>query len=221
MSTPDRAETNRRNGQKRMGARSVGGKNRSRLNALKHGMTAALPVIPGEDGEALEGRIDTGTDDLRPRSLLESHFIEQAAKILWQLERVERADVAKLTTNTLNAEADETLQTEDYVDELAERLFGDRLGPVQLDPNCVSRNGVTPLCETNPASSTIKPFCETNPDRPPNCPFCETNPANPPICPFCEKAEMPAETDDDGKKPRAAKPAAVAGGPSRANSMIT
>src|SRR5271157_5621258 len=104
MSTLDRAQISRRNGQKSMGPRTVEGKNRSRLNALKHGMTATLPVMPGEDGEVLQGRIDAWTDDFRPRSLLESHFIEQAAQISWQLERIERAHVARLTTNILNAE---------------------------------------------------------------------------------------------------------------------
>jgi hypothetical protein len=124
MSTPDRAETNRRNGQKSMEPTTDDGKIRSRLNALKHGMTAALPVIRGEDGEALQRRIDAWTDNLRPHSLLENHVIEQAAQISWQVERIERAHVARLTTNSLNAEADETLQTEDYVDELGDPPAG-------------------------------------------------------------------------------------------------
>jgi hypothetical protein len=153
MSTPDRAEISRRNGQKSMGPRTVEGKNRSRLNALKHGVTAALPVMPGEDGAALQGRIDAWIDDLRPRSLLESHFIEQAAQISWQLERIERAHVARLTTNILNAEAPETLLTEDEVEELGERLFGDRLGPLQLYPKIDSRNNGTPRTSCSRAGS--------------------------------------------------------------------
>ncbi len=144
MSTLDRAEISRRNGQKSMGPKTIEGKNRSRLNAVKHGMTSTLSVMPGEDGEVLQGRIDAWTDDLRPRSLLESHFIEEAAKISWQLERIERAYVARLTTNVLNAEAEETLDSKDYVDSLGERLFGDRLGPIQLYPNVVFRNETTP-----------------------------------------------------------------------------
>ena len=167
MSTPDRADTNRRNGQKSMGPKKVDGKNRSPLDALKHGMTATLPVMPGEDDEALQSRIDAWTDDLRPRSLLESHFIEQAAQVSWQLERIERAHVAKLITNALNATPDETLQTADYVDELGERLFGDRLGPVQLDPNCVSGNGVGQRSakRTHPESDESTRCPETNPAR--------------------------------------------------------
>ena len=111
MSMPDRAEISRRNGQKSMGPKTVEGKNRSRPNALKHGMTATLPVMPGEDGEVLQGRIDAWTDDLQPRSLLESHFIEQAAQISWQLERIGRAQVARLTTNILTAEVEEVVLT--------------------------------------------------------------------------------------------------------------
>jgi hypothetical protein len=142
--TPDRAEISRRNGQKSMGPKTVEGKNRSCLNAVKHGMTATLPVMPGEDAEALKTRIDAWIDDLRPRSLLEGQFIEQAAVLSWQLERIERTHVARLIAKILNAEVEESRLTEDEVDELGERLFGDRMGPIELYPKLDDRNYATP-----------------------------------------------------------------------------
>jgi hypothetical protein len=134
MSTPDRAEISRRNGQKSMGPKTIEGKNRSRLNAVKHGMTATLPVMPGEDGEALLGRIDAWTEDLQPRSLLEGQYIEQAAQISWQLARINRAHVARLTTNVQNAQAggEQSLLTEREVVALGDRLFSDRRGPLEM-----------------------------------------------------------------------------------------
>jgi len=134
MSTPDRAEISRRNGQKSMGPKTAEGKNRSRLNALKHGMTASLPVLPGEDGNALQGRIAAWTEDLEPRSLLEGHFIGQAAQVSWQLDRIERAHVARLTTNILAAQDGESQPGETAPDiaALGARLFSDRRGPIQL-----------------------------------------------------------------------------------------
>jgi len=134
MSTPDRAEISRRNGQKSMGPKTAEGKSRSRLNALKHGMTATLPVLPGEDGDELRGRILAWTEDLGPRSLIERQSIEQAARASWQLDRIERAHVARLTANILAAQAgeDQSPETQPDIDVLGKRLFSDRRGPIQL-----------------------------------------------------------------------------------------
>jgi len=93
--------------------------------------------MPGEDGEALRGRIDAWTDDLRPRSLIESYLVERAAQASWQLERAERVNVARLTTNIQHAEAGEAqpIKKEQDIAALGARLFQDRRGPVQLYPN--------------------------------------------------------------------------------------
>jgi hypothetical protein len=134
MSTPDRAEINRRNAQNSTGPRTVEGKNRSRLTALKHGMTATLPVLPSEDAEAFRGRVDAWTDDLRPRSEIESYLVERAARASWQLERIERTNVARLTTNIQKAEAGEAQPgTEGDIAALGERLIRDPRGPLPLD----------------------------------------------------------------------------------------
>ena len=48
-----RVEANRRNAARSTGPRSAAGKDRSRFNAVKHGMAAKLPVLPGEDARGL------------------------------------------------------------------------------------------------------------------------------------------------------------------------
>jgi hypothetical protein len=58
MTKPDRAEINRRNAARSTGPRTPEGKSRSRLNALKHGLTARTLVLPGEDPEAFRGRLE-------------------------------------------------------------------------------------------------------------------------------------------------------------------
>src|SRR5262245_54685440 len=77
MTTPDRAELNRRHAQKNTGPRTPEGKNRSRLNGLKHGLTAQTPVLPGEDPRAYQARLETWTADLQPRTDLERFLIER------------------------------------------------------------------------------------------------------------------------------------------------
>jgi hypothetical protein len=49
-------EANRRNAQKSCGPRTEEGKNRSKLNAVKHGLRAATLVLLDEDAQALEDR---------------------------------------------------------------------------------------------------------------------------------------------------------------------
>ena len=68
MTSPEKIEANRRNAQKSTGPRTPEGKSRSRWNALKHGLDAHAPVLPGESAEALQERIDTWTDQLQPRN---------------------------------------------------------------------------------------------------------------------------------------------------------
>jgi hypothetical protein len=55
----DRAAINRRNAQKSTEPRTPEGKNRSRFNALKHGMTAKTLVLPDEDADVLQMRVET------------------------------------------------------------------------------------------------------------------------------------------------------------------
>ena len=65
-STIDRAEINRRNAQKSTGPRTPEGKARSRFNAVKHGCRARLPILPGEDPEAYERRLDAWVGKFAP-----------------------------------------------------------------------------------------------------------------------------------------------------------
>ena len=95
MSSERKIEANRRNAEKSCGPRSDEGKSRSRLNALKHGMRAKILVLPGEDQEACQGRVDGWIDSLGPRNDVEHYLAERAARITLQLDRIERAYVAR------------------------------------------------------------------------------------------------------------------------------
>ena len=76
---PDRAEISRRNGSKSRGPQSAEGKTRSRMNALKHGMTARIPVLPGEDEAAFRRQVNGFTRRPGPRNAVELALAEQAA----------------------------------------------------------------------------------------------------------------------------------------------
>jgi len=108
MTTPRQIDANRRNAQKSTGPRTKEGKERSRLNGVTHGMTATFDILPGEDAEAYEERLDAFTADLKPRNAFERDLVERIVRASWLLERAERAHVARLTDIMLEAAGGET-----------------------------------------------------------------------------------------------------------------
>ncbi len=91
-----RAEINRRNAQRSTGPKTQAGKERSRFNALKHGCRAKLPILPGEDPEAYQERLDAWIDKFQPRDAVETYMVERAVLASWQLDRADRAEVTAM-----------------------------------------------------------------------------------------------------------------------------
>jgi hypothetical protein len=131
----DRAAINRRNARKSTGPRTAAGKDRSRFNALKHGMTAKTPVLPGEDAEALQRRRDAWTADLAPGNAVERYLVDRAVQASWQLDRADRADVARLTALIQSDTDHQALHQAEDAEALGRRLFWDRRGPIALYPH--------------------------------------------------------------------------------------
>src|SRR5690242_6573080 len=77
--------------------------------ALKHGMSAKMLVLPGEDPEAFQDRIETWTALLGPENDLEQYLAEHAAQSSWQLDRAQRAEAARRAAAIRHAPADEAL----------------------------------------------------------------------------------------------------------------
>ena len=121
-STTDRAETNRRNAA-RGGPKTPEGKARSRFNALKHGLSAQVPVLPQEDPEAYRQRLDAWMAHLEPRNPVEQFLIEQAVTASWRLERADRMETASLTDRLDGIQAQRDLKRRIEAHELARRLL--------------------------------------------------------------------------------------------------
>ncbi len=81
-------EANKRNAALSTGPRSVAGKERSRLNAVKHGLTGAMVVIPGEDAGTYDGLRAAFYTELQPVGVLEESLVEKIAANTWRLRRV-------------------------------------------------------------------------------------------------------------------------------------
>jgi hypothetical protein len=135
MVSENKIEANCRNAQKSTGPKSAEGKGRSRFNSLKHGMQAELPVLPDEDEQAFSWQIDAWTNDLQPRNEVEQHLVNLAAQASWEVDRIARANVARLSANINNAALDAAAgvtQPPDGEDvlTLGWRLFWDARGPL-------------------------------------------------------------------------------------------
>jgi transcription termination factor NusB len=94
--TETRTETNRANAQHSTGPRTEPGKHRSSLNALRHGLTGHVIVLPSEDHAAYENHTRRLVDDLQPKGALEEQLAQSLADTSWRINRV-----AALETNLL------------------------------------------------------------------------------------------------------------------------
>jgi hypothetical protein len=96
MSTPDRTEINRANAQHSTGPKTAEGKKQSSLNALRHGLTGQIIVMPAEDLDAYRSHLKSFADQYNPKDVTEANLVQALADCSWRLNRV-----AALETNLL------------------------------------------------------------------------------------------------------------------------
>src|SRR5689334_12600555 len=76
----ERAEVRRRNGAKSRGPVTDAGKERSRQNAMKHGLSARVLALPDEDPEAIAARQHAWDDFYRPDSPATRHLVHECVR---------------------------------------------------------------------------------------------------------------------------------------------
>jgi hypothetical protein len=79
------------------GPRTTEGKNRSSKNSLRHGLTAANPVIAVEDEAAWEKHLEGMRESWHPQGYYEDELVRRAAVCLWK-----RAQVDELAKGIVN-----------------------------------------------------------------------------------------------------------------------
>src|SRR5947207_15346491 len=85
---PNRAETNRANAQHSTGPRTEAGKQRSSLNALRHGLTGHTIVLPSDDVVAYERHCKEVHDQYQPKNKMEVLLAQMLADLAWRLNRI-------------------------------------------------------------------------------------------------------------------------------------
>jgi hypothetical protein len=96
MATERQVQANRLNAQRSTGPATATGKDASRLNALKHGLTARHHILPTETEEEFEEFVAAFMDALRPKGVFERMLTERLAAIAWRLRRVPQFETAYL-----------------------------------------------------------------------------------------------------------------------------
>src|SRR5436305_11286320 len=87
MTTFKQIEANRRNARRSTGPTSNEGKQRSRCNAVRHGLTAETVIGALEDAEDYKAFEAAITADYNAESAVERELVLRLASLLWRLRR--------------------------------------------------------------------------------------------------------------------------------------
>ena len=97
-STPTpRVTANRANALHSTGPRTESGKQRSSLNALRHGLSSRTAVLPSEDAQAYQHHCRQFHDEYQPQTPTEIHLVQELADTAWRLNRIPLLEADLLT----------------------------------------------------------------------------------------------------------------------------
>src|SRR5262249_9765552 len=123
MTTPARVASAIQNAQKSTGPKTEEGKRRSRMNALKHGLTAKTVLLAEEDPAEFRQLMLGWFEAKRPQDKGEASLVERGVYALWQLERSNRSQAARLWLKAFSHAEDEKTRVGEEVDGLIRRLL--------------------------------------------------------------------------------------------------
>jgi hypothetical protein len=98
-------EVNRNNARHSTGPVTDQGKRRSSLNALRHGLTSQVIVLPNEDMEAYTTHVRNCTAEYKPKTFTESQLVQLLADTFWRLNRVAALETNLLTVSVIEYDA--------------------------------------------------------------------------------------------------------------------
>ena len=127
MSSKQRLEANRANAKRSTGPSTESGRVRSKMNALKHGLSAKAIVIEGEDPgqfEALRAGLER---DFEAPTVIERELVEDLSVLLWRQRRVPRFEAAiiqRILRDPITDDDEKTMEVARYLirDDILTRL---------------------------------------------------------------------------------------------------
>ncbi len=113
MPTEKQIEANRVNAQKSTGPRTEAGRNTSRLNAVKHGLTGHLDVMTDDERHARDTFMAGIIDSLKPADALERQLAHSIADGYWRINRASAIENNFFAADAHNQEPGSPAESED------------------------------------------------------------------------------------------------------------
>ena len=104
MASEAQVAANRRNAKSSTGPRTDEGKNKSRLNPLKHGLSAEIAILPTEDPEEYARFREALLGSLAPVGALEERLAEEVVEGSWRLRRAANLEKGVLVRGVADAD---------------------------------------------------------------------------------------------------------------------
>jgi len=126
---------NRNNAQKSTGPKTPEGRAAVSLNGVKHGLTAATLVLPGEKESDFQSLLDSFEAEHHPETPTEEALVRQLAMAQWRLRRLYHVEAAffRLRLTDLEGELDEDYNNLDPIGQLALVAYRDLGNSSTLD----------------------------------------------------------------------------------------
>jgi hypothetical protein len=125
MSSDLQLIANRENAKHSTGPRTPEGKNRTRLNAFRHGLTGHLHFLTPEDRAAFESHCAAILDSIKPADALESALAHSIAHDLWRLQRAQAIE--------------DSLLAQVQIDRASAQPAADPDAPIDLDAQALAQ----------------------------------------------------------------------------------
>jgi hypothetical protein len=121
MASERQIAANRNNAQKSTGPKTPEGRAAVRLNGVKHGLTAATLVLPGEKESDFESLLGDFESEHQPETPTEEALVRQMAMAQWRLRRLYHVEAAffNLRLMDLEEEIEEDYNNLEPADKLA------------------------------------------------------------------------------------------------------
>ena len=87
-----------------IGPHTLAGKQRSSLNAVRHGLTSNKVVLPGEDSAEFQRLLLSLVEEHHPATPTESLLVDEMAQAHWRLDRLRRRQDQAFASETLDAQ---------------------------------------------------------------------------------------------------------------------
>jgi hypothetical protein len=125
LNRAQRRKQNRANARHSTGPTSQEGKLVARCNSLRDGLTAKTLVLPNENPDEVQARVDAWHQSCQPQGHLEEELVDQMALAAQRIRRIARAEGAILAEQVANAETEWKHAQETRLLRLTRRLYSE------------------------------------------------------------------------------------------------